>query len=99
MLCMYVNKDHDNWDELLSSVVFAYNNAIHSTTGYAPNQMVFSKLLPSANDRKLDTEPPENNKSSDQVSKEIAEKIEQAHFKQESTTVKIIYIINNSKIN
>lgn len=29
MLSAYVNKSHDNWDELLSTVTFAYNNAVH----------------------------------------------------------------------
>ena len=51
MLCMYVNDSHDNWDECLQSVIFAYNNTRHSTTNVAPNVIVFGKLMTSSLDR------------------------------------------------
>ena len=35
MLSCYENQDHDNWDEILAEVVFAYINSEHSSTGFA----------------------------------------------------------------
>ena len=49
----YVNDTHDNWDEVLPDVVFTYNKSAHSSTGVAPNQIIFSKLLESPTDRRL----------------------------------------------
>ncbi|CAF1017288.1 unnamed protein product [Brachionus calyciflorus] len=51
MLCIYVNDSHDNWDECLQSVIFAYNNTRHLTTNVAPNVIVFGKLMKSSFDR------------------------------------------------
>ncbi|CAF1096871.1 unnamed protein product [Brachionus calyciflorus] len=51
MLCMYVNDNHDNWDERLQSVIFAYNNTRHSTTNVAPYVIVFGKLMTSSVDK------------------------------------------------
>lgn len=44
MISAYVNVSHDNWDKILSDVVFAYNNNTHSSTGFAPNEIIFKKL-------------------------------------------------------
>ena len=51
MLSCYVNEDHDIWDEILEEVVFAYNNIEHSSTGFAPNQVIFGRILESPNDQ------------------------------------------------
>lgn len=32
----FVNYDQDNWDTLLSTIEFAYNNAVNSSTGFTP---------------------------------------------------------------
>ena len=40
MLCSYVNESHDNWDQILYEIAFSYNNNTHSTTGFAPNELV-----------------------------------------------------------
>ena len=37
------DKENNNWDEFLSSVVFAYNTGIHSTTNYSPFQLLFAR--------------------------------------------------------
>ncbi len=57
MLALTVNSSHDNWDDTLSEVVFSYNNTVHSSTGFAPNQIIFGRTLPSATDRKFSIEP------------------------------------------
>lgn len=35
----YTDKNKDTWDELLKFATFAYNNSIHSTTGYTPHEL------------------------------------------------------------
>ena len=53
MISCYVVDAHEKWDLVLDDVVFAYNNATHSSTGLAPNEIIFGKLLPSKTDRLL----------------------------------------------
>lgn len=53
MLAAFVNEKHDDWDLKLGEVVFAYNNTVQSSTGFAPNQVIYGKLLPNTSDRKL----------------------------------------------
>ncbi|CAF1007641.1 unnamed protein product [Brachionus calyciflorus] len=38
ILITFLNSQHDNWDEVLSDVVFAYNNNVHISTNFAPNK-------------------------------------------------------------
>lgn len=78
MLSAFVNRQHDNWDELLSDVIFAYNNNVHSSTGFAPNEVIFRKILPSSQDRALDVENPEIKKDENQLVKEINQNLEKA---------------------
>lgn len=82
MLCAYVNSQHDNWDLVLSDVVFAYNNNIHSSTGYAPNQVVFKKILPSSNDRALEINTPELRIKEKELTENIVKNINQAQTSQ-----------------
>ncbi|CAF5103517.1 unnamed protein product, partial [Rotaria sp. Silwood1] len=35
-IAKYCNTDLNNWDTFLSSIVYAYNNGIHSSTGLSP---------------------------------------------------------------
>ena len=42
-LAKYCNDDHDDWDKYLSSVVYAYNTGIHSTTGFIPYELAFGR--------------------------------------------------------
>ncbi|CAF4814350.1 unnamed protein product, partial [Rotaria socialis] len=37
------DKEHNNWDEFLSPVVFAYNTGTHSTTQYSPFQLLYGR--------------------------------------------------------
>ncbi|CAF0833852.1 unnamed protein product [Brachionus calyciflorus] len=50
MLSMYVNESHNNWDEILQPVIFAFNISKHSSTNYAPNKIIFEKLMPTTAD-------------------------------------------------
>lgn len=44
----FTSKSKDDWDELLKFATFAYNNSIHSTTGYTPHELAhgFSIKIP-----------------------------------------------------
>ena len=35
--------NHNNWDEFLPAVVFAYNTGIHRTTHYSPYELIFGR--------------------------------------------------------
>lgn len=37
----YTSENRDDWDELLKFATFAYNNTVHSTTGYTPHELAF----------------------------------------------------------
>ncbi|CAF1030452.1 unnamed protein product [Brachionus calyciflorus] len=78
MLSTFVNQQHDNWDEVLSDVVFAYNKNIHSSTGFAPNEIVFKKILPSSQDRRLEIETPEIKVDENQLVKEVNNNLNKA---------------------
>lgn len=39
MLRAFVNSNHDDWHDYLAAVEFAYNDTVHSSTGYTPFEM------------------------------------------------------------
>jgi hypothetical protein len=39
-LAAYVNKSHNNWDQILRPFLFNYNTRVHSTTGKSPYYLV-----------------------------------------------------------
>lgn len=47
--------NHDNWDEFLPAVVFAYNTGIHRTTHYSPYELLFGRRA------RLPIDPPPSN--------------------------------------
>lgn len=42
-IAKYCNIDHNDWDTYLPSIVYAYNNGKHSTTGFTPYQLAFGR--------------------------------------------------------
>lgn len=48
MLSMYVSSFHNNWDESIDFVVFAYNTSRQESTGYSPFFLLYGReaLLP-----------------------------------------------------
>ena len=45
MLRAYVGKCQNDWDERLGMVEFAYNNFVHSLSGYTPFYLCYGKHL------------------------------------------------------
>ena len=43
MLRAYVGKRQNDWDERLGMVEFAYNNSVHSTSGYTPFYLCYGR--------------------------------------------------------
>jgi transposase InsO family protein len=43
MLRCYIDKQHDNWDELLLQAEIAYNSVKHSSTQYTPYSLVYGE--------------------------------------------------------
>lgn len=43
MLRSFVNSNRDDWYDSLSAVEFAYNDTVHSSTGYTPFEMNYGK--------------------------------------------------------
>ncbi|CAF3423980.1 unnamed protein product [Rotaria socialis] len=37
------DREHNNWDEYLLPIIFAYNTGIHATTQYSPYQLQFGR--------------------------------------------------------
>lgn len=62
MIAQYVEKDHRTWDEYLPALQFAFNTAVHDTTGYTPAFLNHARELiaPIPSDRQeTATEPPD----------------------------------------
>lgn len=41
MLAMYVDSKHKNWDAILPFMTYAYNTALHETTGFSPFYLLY----------------------------------------------------------
>ena len=56
ILSKYVNRNHTDWDMYLNSTVFAYNTAVHNTTGKSPYEVLFGRIENGLNDVRFTTE-------------------------------------------
>ena len=62
MLAKVVAEDQRNWDLYVSSTCFAYNTAVHSTTGYTPSYLEYGRELRLPSDLVMnDQQTPQNN--------------------------------------
>ncbi|UYV60442.1 K02A2.6-like [Cordylochernes scorpioides] len=43
MILMYIDEKHQNWDEILPFVTFAYNSSVQETTGYSPYFLIHGR--------------------------------------------------------
>ena len=41
MLRAQINVYHSNWEEVLPAITYAYNNSVHSATGFTPHRLLF----------------------------------------------------------
>jgi hypothetical protein len=46
MVAMYVSRDHNDWDNWLPMVLYAYNSATQASTNFQPAQLMMGKNLP-----------------------------------------------------
>ena len=52
---MYTNKRHNNWDEYLPYVTFAYNTVVQDSTKFAPFTLLYGYDAPMLADSQLNT--------------------------------------------
>lgn len=57
----------------------------HNSTGFAPNQVLFNRILPSSSDRLLNIVLPVLEKSHEDVSQEISKKLTQVKQNQKKS--------------
>ena len=43
MITAFINEHQDNWDEHLEELSYAFNTAVHSTTGFTPFELMFHR--------------------------------------------------------
>lgn len=39
----YMNRNKDNWEEILPAIVFSMNSAVNTTSGYSPFEVIFGQ--------------------------------------------------------
>ena len=45
LIRLYINKNQDDWDELLPICAMAYNGSVHSSTGFSPFFLMFGREM------------------------------------------------------
>ena len=76
MLRAYVGKRQNDWDERLGMVEFAYNNAVHSSTGFTPFYLCYGRHP--VNPMNLLIKMETKNESADKFIEQLQEDVDQA---------------------
>ena len=74
-----IKVDQKNWSELVPYVVFAYNTAIHSVTGYSPFYLMFNRQPITGIDWQLEQPSPATFTNLDEFSATMLERTRKAH--------------------
>ncbi|UYV71437.1 hypothetical protein LAZ67_8003186, partial [Cordylochernes scorpioides] len=94
MMAMYIDERHQNWDEILPFVTFAYNSSIQDTTGYSPYFLIHGREPLTFLDSTFDMPELSRHKDYDEYVSNLLEIIEDA---KEISTSKTIARQNKSK--
>ncbi|UYV64450.1 hypothetical protein LAZ67_3000767, partial [Cordylochernes scorpioides] len=94
MMAMYIDERHQNWDEILPFVTFAYNSSIQDTTGYSPYFLIHGREPLTFLDSTFDMPELSKHKDYDEYVSNLLEIIEDA---KEISTSKTIARQNKSK--
>ncbi|UYV64710.1 K02A2.6-like, partial [Cordylochernes scorpioides] len=94
MMAMYIDERHQNWDEILPFVTFAYNSSIQDTTGYSPYFLIHGREPLTFLDSTFDMPELSKHKDYDEYVSNLLEIIEYA---KELSTSKTIARQNKSK--
>ncbi|UYV73857.1 hypothetical protein LAZ67_11001152 [Cordylochernes scorpioides] len=94
MMAMYIDERHQNWDEILPFVTFAYNSSIQDTTGYSPYFLIHGREPLTFLDSTFEMPELSKHKDYDEYVSNLLEIIEDA---KEISTSKTIARQNKSK--
>ena len=76
MLRAYVGKRQDDWDERLSMIEFAYNNSVHSSTGFTPFFLCYGRHPVNPVNRLIQVDT--KNEVADSFLRQLSEDLDQA---------------------
>ena len=76
MLRAYVGKRQDDWDERLGMIEFAYNNSVHSSTGFTPFFLCFGRHP--VNPMNMLIQVDTKNEAADSFLRQLSEDLDQA---------------------
>ncbi len=79
MLSMFVDDNHQNWDEQLPYVMMAYRAAEHETTGLSPNMVMLGRETTTPLDILYEMPPPITPLPANKWVWELKERLETAH--------------------
>ncbi|UYV66855.1 hypothetical protein LAZ67_4003110 [Cordylochernes scorpioides] len=87
MMAMYIDERHQNWDEILPFVTFAYNSSIQDTTGYSPYFLIHGRELLTFLDSTFDMPELSKHKDYDEYVSNLLEIIEDTKVISTSRTI------------
>jgi hypothetical protein len=75
MLRAYVNEAQDDWDEYLPVLMMAYRSAVHRSTGYTPNFLMFGREIVLPSDLALGVAVPQTGETPDEYVFKLRERM------------------------